>query len=75
MEDAGPSSDNAPAAAVPADDAVEPAALDDPKLRSGKRIQSLQAPEWIDDVTTDDTAIWKITPEDQMQDPQICFIR
>eukprot|EP00965_Chrysotila_dentata_P102515 3384327-Pleurochrysis_carterae.AAC.1 len=65
MDDAGPSSDNASAAAAPAD-AVEPTALDDPELRSGKRIQPLQAPEWIDDITTDDTEIWKITPEDQM---------
>eukprot|EP00965_Chrysotila_dentata_P069381 2292911-Pleurochrysis_carterae.AAC.1 len=26
-------------------------------------------------INTDDTEIWKITPEDQMQDPQIRFIR
>eukprot|EP00965_Chrysotila_dentata_P143139 4729646-Pleurochrysis_carterae.AAC.1 len=74
LDDAGPSSDDAPAAAAPAD-AVEPAALDDPELRTSKRIQPLQAPEWIDDTTTEDTEIWKITPEDQMQDPQIRFIR
>eukprot|EP00965_Chrysotila_dentata_P257847 6213024-Pleurochrysis_carterae.AAC.4 len=75
MDDAGPSNDNAPAAAAPAD-AVEPTVPDDPELRSGfKRIQPLQAPEWIYDITTDDTEIWQITPGDQMQDPQIRFIR
>eukprot|EP00965_Chrysotila_dentata_P074350 2456416-Pleurochrysis_carterae.AAC.1 len=74
LEDAGPSSDIAPAVAAPAD-AVEPAALDNPEPRSGKRIQPLQAPEWIDGANTEDREIWKITPEDQMQDPQICFIR
>eukprot|EP00965_Chrysotila_dentata_P161089 5318843-Pleurochrysis_carterae.AAC.1 len=54
LDDAGPSSDNAPAVATPAD-AVEPAALDDPELRTGERIQPLQAPEWIDDATNEDT--------------------
>eukprot|EP00965_Chrysotila_dentata_P008154 266378-Pleurochrysis_carterae.AAC.1 len=44
LDDAGVSSDNAPAVAAPAH-AVEPAALDDPELRSGKRFQPLQAPE------------------------------
>eukprot|EP00965_Chrysotila_dentata_P094480 3123427-Pleurochrysis_carterae.AAC.1 len=74
MDEAGSSSDNAPAATAPAD-AVDPTAPDDPELCSGKRIQPLQASEWIDDITTDDTEIWKITPEDQMHDPQIRFIR
>eukprot|EP00965_Chrysotila_dentata_P113067 3735915-Pleurochrysis_carterae.AAC.1 len=74
MDDAGPSSDNALAATAPAD-AVEPTVPDDPKLRSGNRVQPLQAPERIDDVITDDTEIWKITPEDHKQDPQICFTR
>eukprot|EP00965_Chrysotila_dentata_P225388 6194720-Pleurochrysis_carterae.AAC.5 len=54
-----PSSDNAPVAATPAE-AVEPA---------------LQAPDWTNDSTTDDAEIWKTTPEDQMQDPQMRFIR
>eukprot|EP00965_Chrysotila_dentata_P188584 6172832-Pleurochrysis_carterae.AAC.1 len=61
-DEAGPSSDNAPAAAA-STDAVEPVVLDEFELR-----------KWTKDPTTDDIEIRKITPEDQMQDPHIRFI-
>eukprot|EP00965_Chrysotila_dentata_P256814 6212677-Pleurochrysis_carterae.AAC.1 len=72
---AGPSSDDAPVAAAPAE-AVEPAVSDHSAPRSGKRISPLQALDWTyNDSTISDTKIWKNTPQDQMQDPQIRFIR
>eukprot|EP00965_Chrysotila_dentata_P003667 120203-Pleurochrysis_carterae.AAC.1 len=83
---AGPSCDNAPAAAIsPSCDSAPTAAtqaegVEDPvteesELRSSKRVSPLQAPEWIFDATTEEDKIWRITPEDQMQDPQIRFMR
>eukprot|EP00965_Chrysotila_dentata_P073295 2421382-Pleurochrysis_carterae.AAC.1 len=86
MDIAGPSCDNAPAAATSpscdnaptsvaqAEDVNHPV-TEESELRSSKRISPLQVPEWILDATTEEDEIWKITPEDQMQDPQICFIR
>eukprot|EP00965_Chrysotila_dentata_P085685 2826920-Pleurochrysis_carterae.AAC.1 len=69
-----PSCDNAPTSAAQAEDVEQPV-TEESELRSSKRISPLQVPEWIFDATTEEDEIWKITLEDQMQDPQIRFIR
>eukprot|EP00965_Chrysotila_dentata_P087042 2873457-Pleurochrysis_carterae.AAC.2 len=73
MNVAGPSSNNAPAVTAQAED-VEPSVAEKQELRSSKHISPLRVPEWIFDAVTEEDEIWKITPEDQMQDPQIRFI-
>eukprot|EP00965_Chrysotila_dentata_P179600 5930044-Pleurochrysis_carterae.AAC.1 len=85
MDIAGPSCDNAPAVAtsplcdnaptaVAQADNVEHPVTEESELRSSKRISPLQVPGWIFDATTGEDEIRRITPEDQMQDPQIRFI-
>eukprot|EP00965_Chrysotila_dentata_P143399 4737707-Pleurochrysis_carterae.AAC.1 len=38
-------------------------------------ISTLQVPKWSFDATTEEAESWKITPGEQMHDPQIRFIR
>eukprot|EP00965_Chrysotila_dentata_P191962 6174873-Pleurochrysis_carterae.AAC.3 len=65
---------SAPTAAAEAGD-VEHTVTEESELRSSKRISPLQVPEWMFAATTEEDEIRRITPEDQVQDPQIRFIR
>eukprot|EP00965_Chrysotila_dentata_P032302 1076725-Pleurochrysis_carterae.AAC.1 len=80
VDTAGSSSAAAPShsydnASTSATEAVERTVTEESELCSSRRISPLQAPEWIFDATTEEDEIWKITPEDQLQDPKIRFIR
>eukprot|EP00965_Chrysotila_dentata_P035528 1182312-Pleurochrysis_carterae.AAC.2 len=68
----GPLSDHAPVAAADVVESIVPGELE---IRSSRRIPPVQARDWTNDSATGDTDIWKVTSEDQMQDPHVCFIR
>eukprot|EP00965_Chrysotila_dentata_P262281 6214521-Pleurochrysis_carterae.AAC.1 len=65
-----PSCENAPTSVAQAED-VEHPVTEESEPRSSKRIPPLQVPKWIFDATTEEDEIWRIIPEDQMQNPQI----